>query len=114
MSVTLHVSLLSGRTVAVETGMDVDVETFKRRAQSALKVGKGRLLRSGSTVLDGERTIRECGLLPGDVLNLQIQPLMILTSPGLKYPAFAAIMGDGSVATWGDVQSGGNSTNMGY
>ena len=36
MLITLHVSLLSGRTVPIEIGLDVDVGVFKRRAERAL------------------------------------------------------------------------------
>ena len=111
MSITLFVSLLSGRTVSVETGWDVDVETFKRRAQTALSVGRGMLLHSNGSVLYGARTIRECGLQTGDVLTMHVQPVMIMPARrGILSQSFAAVLGDGSVVAWGDSDQGGDSS----
>ena len=62
MSITLHVSLLSGRKVSLHIGLDIDIESFKQQAQRALSVGKGRLVRACGSVLDGTSTIRESGL----------------------------------------------------
>ena len=101
MSITLHVSLLSGRTFSAETELDVGVATFRERAQAALSVGKGRLVHSCGLALDGASTLRECGLQNGDVLNLQVLPVTIQASRALDGAAFAAILGDGSVVTWG-------------
>ena len=111
MSITLHVSLLSGRGVSLDTGLDVDVENFKQQAQRALSVGKGRLVHVCGSVLDGARTIREFGLQNDDVLNLQMQPVKLLANQcnGFMCPeAFDAILGDASVATWGDPGFGGD------
>ena len=111
MSITLHVSLLSGRRVSLDTGLDVEVEIFKQQAQRALSAGKGRLVRAFGSVLDGARTIRESGLQNDDVLNLQIQPVRLLASQRFydsTRGAFAAILGDASVATWGHPGFGGD------
>ena len=89
-------SLLSGRGVSLDTGLDVDVEIFKQQAQRALSVGKGRLVRACGSVLDGARTIRESGLQNDDNLNLQMQPVKLLTTQNNGYlcpGAFAAILG---------------------
>ena len=114
MSITLHVSLLSGRRVSLDTGLDIDVESFKRQAQRALSVGKGRLIDSRGSVLDGAKTIRVCGLQNDDALNLQIRPVMMLAnrdSPGfLTDAAFAAVLSDGSLVTWGHLKHGGDSS----
>ena len=72
MAITLSVSLLSGRTISVETEADVDIENVKQHAQNALSVGRGRLIHSNGSVLYGARTIRDCGLQTGDVLTLQV------------------------------------------
>ena len=102
MSITLHVSLLSGRSVSLDAGLDTD-ESFKQHALRALSVAKGRLVHSCGLVLDGARSIRECGLQNDDALNLQMQPVIMVAnrdSPGfMPRAAFAAILGDGSVAT---------------
>ena len=59
MSSTLYVSLLSGRTVQIETELDVAVGVFKRRAQRALSVGKGRLVHPSGSLLNEAITIRD-------------------------------------------------------
>ena len=112
MSITLHVSLLSGRRVTLETGLDVDVQEFKQRAQSALSVGRGRLLHPGGFALHEARTIRDCGWQTDDVLTLQLQPVMILASRDWNGAAFAAILGDGSIVAWGDADYGGDSSSV--
>ena len=70
MLITLHVNLLSGRRVSLETVLDINVGTFKTRAQSALSVSRGRLVQSCGSLLDEARTIQECGLQNDDALNL--------------------------------------------
>ena len=77
MPITLHVSLLSGRTVPIETQLDVDVRDFKRRAQRALSVGEGRLVHSNGSVLDEAMTIQDSELVNGDFLSLQMQPIQM-------------------------------------
>ena len=114
MSITLHVSLLSGRTALIETKLDVDVETIKQHAQSALKVGHGRLFDSCGRALEGSRSIRECGLQTGDAITLQLRPVAILANQifdgTFQVGTFVAILGDGSVVTWGPVDWGGYSS----
>ena len=78
MSILLHVSMLSGNAVSIETELDSDVEEFRQRAQTALSVGKGRLFDSSGTLLSGAKTIRECGLQTDDFLTLHLQPVRIL------------------------------------
>ena len=113
MSITLSVSLLSGRTISVETEADVDIENFKQRAQSALSIGRGILVHSNGPVLYGARTIRESGLQTGDVLTVQVQPVTILAARRRLFSkAFAAILGDRSVVTWGGSAEGGDSSHV--
>ena len=106
MSIAVQVGLISGKTAALEVGLDDDVETLKHRAQIALGVGRGRLLNSAGSVLDAGAPIKESSLQDGDVLTLHVSLLQIQASGR----AFAAILGDGSVVTWGDADFGGNSS----
>ncbi|CAE7949929.1 unnamed protein product [Symbiodinium sp. KB8] len=99
MSVTVEVALLSGRKVTVEADQEEQVKALKRRARAALGVGNGRLVDSSGSVLDACSTIEVAKLQNGTSLTLQISRLQIQSSDG----AFAAILGDGSVATWGRV-----------
>ena len=110
MPITLHVSLLSGRTLSIETGLDVDVEAFKRRAQTALSVGKGRLVHSNGSVLDEAMTIQDSELCNGDFLSLQVQLIQLRATSFCLHAAFAAVLGDRSVVTWGHAGYGGDST----
>ena len=143
MPITLHVSLLSGRTVASETELDVDVALFRRRAQMALSVGKGSLVHPSGSVLNDSMTLRDCELCSGDLSSLQMQAVTIrattytivasiffsiipILPQYMNYPnpysiyfratrasqcaAFAVVLGDGSVLTWGYVDYGGDSS----
>ena len=46
MGISVDVRLISGRRAIVELEADASVETLRQRAQSALAVGRGRLLNS--------------------------------------------------------------------
>ena len=104
MSLTLEVSLISGKTVSLETHEDESVESLRMRAQRALRAGKGRLLTSTGSVLDGETPLKSARLqnLP---LTFHVRRVDIQATCS----AFAAIVGDGSVVSWGTPPSGGNS-----
>ena len=56
----------------------------------------------------------DCGMMNDDTLNLQIQPVKLLVSKNffnfIQCGAFAAILGDGSVVTWGHSDFGGDSS----
>ena len=114
MSITLQVSLLSGATVSIATGLDVDVGVFKRRAERALSVGKGRLIHSSGSLLDEAKTIGDCQLCHEDTLNLHMWPIAILATGDVQrdISAFAVILGDGSVVTWGDGDCGGDTSTV--
>ena len=101
MSVVVDVGLISGKTVSVEAGLDESVATLKRRAQTALAVGKGRLVDSGR-LLDDELTVKEAKLETGHSLTLQLRSVQVQASGS----ALAAIFGDGSVVAWGNKKSG--------
>ena len=53
MSLTFEVSLISGKTVSLQTDEDESVESLRLRGQTALGAGKGQLLDSIGNVLDG-------------------------------------------------------------
>ena len=106
MSLTLEVSLISGKTVSLQADEDESMESLKVRAQRALGAGRGRLLRSSGLVLDGAAPLKHAKLQKGEQLMLQIRRVDVLGSAA----AFAAILGDASIATWGDAGCGGDSS----
>ena len=70
-------------------------------------MGAGVLLHlSGS--LDEAATVQEAGLKNGDELTYQVRRVLLCDNPG----AFAAILSDGSVVTWGHAGFGGESTSV--
>ena len=112
--VTVQVGLLSGRAVALDAEQDEEVASFKHRAQTALGVGRGRLLNSSSDVLDGYASLSTAGVKNGDLLTwLLTQETQVVCNHKPEPDevcAFAAILDDGSVVTWGDLDYGGDST----
>ncbi|OLQ14791.1 hypothetical protein AK812_SmicGene1072 [Symbiodinium microadriaticum] len=111
MSFCIDVHLLSGKHASVEVGTDASVESLKRRAQSALVVpSRGRLLNSSGEVLDGAQTVTEAKLTSGDVLTLHVKQVQLKAVHNNGYAGFAALLGDGSVATWGKADFGGDSS----
>ncbi|OLP76053.1 Aurora kinase [Symbiodinium microadriaticum] len=106
MSITVEVSLLSGKTATVQAGLDETCKTLTQRAQVALGVGKGRLLDSSGVVLDGCAEIRNSRIQSGDSLSLQVSRVQVRRAD----VACAAILGDGSVVTWGSAGFGGDSS----
>ena len=100
MSLRVHVSLLSGRDVTLEAAEGDSSETLAQRAQTALGVGKGRL-RGPS----GEVSPKRPRLQEGDALTLEV----VQTRVTANSRAFAAILGDGAVQTYGDPDVGGDS-----
>ena len=100
MSICVDVHLLSAKHASVEVEAEASVESLKRRAQTALAVrGRGRLLNSSGEVLDGAQTVTEAKLRSGDVLTLHVNQVQLKAANGLGFSAFAALLGDGSVAT---------------
>ena len=106
MSLTLQVGLLSGKTAHILANPDEAVEVLKLRAQVSLEVGKGRLLDSSGRCLDACATVRSAKIETGDCLTLHICRVQVQSNPD----AFAALLGDGSVVTWGHAEHGGNSS----
>ncbi|OLP96705.1 hypothetical protein AK812_SmicGene20996 [Symbiodinium microadriaticum] len=111
MSISVDVHLLSGKRASVEVDADASVESLKRRAQSALVVPSGgRLLNSSGEVLDSALTITEAKLVSGDVLTLHVNQVQLKPTMRDGDHAFATLLGDGSVETFGDDYHGGDSS----
>ena len=108
MSIAVEVGLLSGRTATLKADLHEEVESLKFRARAALRVGTGRLVDSSGSVLDANSTIQSSGIQNGDSPTLHIYRVEIQASCG----AFAAILGDGSVVTWGAAGCGGDSSAL--
>ena len=97
MSVRLEVGLLSGRTVKLEPCLGGTVATLKRGAQDALNVGLGQLLNSSGDVLDEASTVKKARLQDGECLIFKMRQTELASA---RYTV-AAILGNGSVVTWG-------------
>ena len=106
MSISVEVRLLSGKRTCVNAGLDEEVGTLQLRAQAALGVRRGRLLDSSGGVLDASTPVKTARLQNADSLTLHISRVQVC---GGQH-AFAAILGDGTVVTWGEPQSGGDSS----
>ena len=70
MSLTVEVSLISGRTVSLQTHEVESVESLRVRAQRALGAGKGRLVDSTGSVLDGGASLKKARLQFQEPLTL--------------------------------------------
>ncbi|OLQ00903.1 hypothetical protein AK812_SmicGene16390 [Symbiodinium microadriaticum] len=99
------IRVAAGRRVTVDADVNEEVGTLKRRAQIALGVGRGRLVGSSGSVLDAWTPIKRARLQNGDLLALHINRVQVQASS----EAFAAILGDGSVVTWGRTNLDGDS-----
>ena len=97
---------MSGMTVSLQTHGDESVESLRVRAQRALGAGKGRLLDSTGRVLDGGEPLKKARLQYQEPLTFQVRRVEIY---GGRF-AFAAIIGDGSVVTWGTSHEGRDSS----
>ena len=79
--------------------------TLNRRAQTALAVGKGRLYDSSARHLDEKQTLKKAKLEAGTSPILKVGKVRVVGNGSV----FSAILGDGSVVTWGSSASGGDS-----
>ena len=106
MAIAVAVGLLSGRTATVKAGLDEEVGTLKRRAQTALGVGRGRLLKTPPEAFWmylHQSNAPGCRMVSHWSCNIGTVQLKATQS------TFAAILGDGSVVTWGHPYAGGDS-----
>ena len=108
MAIVVDVTSFSGQTVSLEADVTASVQSLAERARRALKVGRGRLFTSSGSILDGNTELGEAKLQTGDCLTLQVGSVRIHGG----FPSFAAILGDGSVVTWGSAVSGGDSSSV--
>ena len=129
----VRVCLLSGRTAVVTVREHELVESLLQQAQSALG-GKGRLMDSSGAALDPSSTVKRARLQPADSVTLQLRPPRVhgygstviiegdgtvmrdVSSPLRRVSvvqatsqAWAAILEDGSVVTWGNPSFWGDS-----
>ena len=111
MSISVHVHLLSGKSVILATEPEESVTSLCQRAQKALGVGKGRLLTASGDAL-AEGAVKRARLQDNDLLTLHVGQVRLraLQSRRTVASAFAALLGDGSVVTWGGAQIGGDSS----
>ena len=88
----------------METRLDELVATLRSRAQTALAVGKGRLLDASGGLLGDKQTVKDAKLEKKALLTLQLGRVQIAGFEG----AVAAILSDGSLVTWGheDIRRG--------
>ena len=120
-TVSVHVHLISGRTVSLDIEENAFVEALRQRASSALAVGTGKLVNAVGHALEGAATLREARIQSGDMLMLHVRQAEVIASKAVweatttgwwQNASFAAILGDGSVATWGNAGAGGDSASV--
>ena len=93
---------ISGQGVSLEADLTASVQSLAERARRALGVGRGRLFSSSGSVLDGVAELRAAKLETGHCLTLQVGTVRIICG---GWTRFAAILGDGSVGTWGSARN---------
>ena len=108
MSIAVHVALLSGKRASVQANLDENVGALKSRAQKALQVGNGKLMDSSGNVLDADAKIKNAKIQKGDSLALHIARVQVCGGTH----AFAAVLGDGSVVSWGADDLGVDSSRV--
>ena len=106
MPIHVQVGLLSGRAATVEADLDEEVGSLKRRAKKELGVGRGRLMDSSGSILETCTPIKHTQLQDCDSLSLHTGKVQVQANREAFGSAFAAILGDGSVVTWGDAAGG--------
>ena len=107
MAIVVDVTLLSGQRVSLEADLTASVQSLSERARRALGAGRGRLFTSDGSILDGDAKLEAARLQTGDCLTLQVGTMRIVGNTW----SFAAILGDGSVVTWGSAHQGGDSSS---
>ena len=72
------------------------------------ELAKGRLLNCAGSVLDGVAPLKKARMQAGEPITLQVRRVDIQATE----MAFAAILGHGSVVTWGSADDGGDSGSV--
>ena len=109
-SISVRVTLISGRCVQISVSMDCTLKSIKLQAQRSLQTGLGVLLDSKGQVLDDCETAGAAGLKAGDTLTLQVRQTMLASCKSGQ--ALAATMGNGSVVAWGHPDNGGDCSSV--
>ena len=104
-SLELRVALLSGEEATVVLPRISSVDTLRKRAQDMLNNSIGKLITTAGVLLQGSASLESAGLSDGDVVTALVQEGALVATEA----AFAFIRPDGSVVTWGDPDSGGDS-----
>ena len=108
MAIVVDVTLISGQKVSLEADPAASVHNLAECARKALGVARRRLLCSSGRVLDGDAKLGAAKLQTGDCLTLQVGAVRVHDGDH----SFAAILGDGSVITWGLAAYGGDSSSV--
>ena len=95
---SISVALLSGKTFEIQSSPERPLSQLKLLAMQGLQTGKGILRDAKGQILDESKTKGKLGLKAGDALTLQVRQ----TTATSTSRSWAAILGDGSVVTWGD------------
>ena len=96
MSVRISVVMLSGRAADITLTTEGCCRELHQMAEQELQA-RGVLLDVSGKPVNAEATIGEAGLKTGDMLTLQVWPIRIAA----QQDSFAAILGHGSVVSWG-------------
>ena len=96
----------SGKAVQITASAETPLEDLRLRAQRSLQAGRGILLNAAGELLNLKQTVGEAGLKAGDCLTLHVRQTTVASTR----EAFAALLGDGSVVTWGGF--GGDSSSV--
>ena len=111
MSVSVNVSLLSGRMTAIAATADTPVAEIKKRAQRDMEIPLNDLVDSAGRPLKKFCKLQEVGVKDGDTVNATVRRGTLCSKPG-RSKAFALLNADGTVKTWGDTASGGDSSSV--
>ena len=108
MAIVVDVTLLSGQSVSLEAELTASVQSLAERARRGLGVGQGRLFSSSGSVLALDMKLGAAKLQTGNCLTLRVGTVRMRGA----CESFAAILGHGSVATWGGAAHGGDSGSV--
>ena len=107
-TILVTISLLSGRGICLEVGLESTVSELKTRAGRELGIGL-RALIGASGELPAALSLKALGIQNGEALTACARRLQLASAGGR---AFAFLRANGSVFTWGDVQCGGDSSHI--
>ena len=106
-SITLHVLLPSGRTVAVIVSGSSSILELKTAARKSLKVGILELIAADGRMLCATETLESSGLCDGDFLTAVV-PLPKIASSDRAFLMYFA----GGALAWGNASQGGDCSQV--